>query len=42
MKTIVKPSATAASLAKEPMHLVGAPEDCPTRDLTPCGKNVRS
>ena len=42
MKTIVKPSATAASLAKEPMLLVGASKDCSPRDLTPCGKNVRS
>ena len=41
MKTIVKPSATAASLAKEPMRLASTSKNCSCRDL-PCGKNTRS
>lgn len=41
MKTIVKPSATAARLAKEPTRLVSASKACNPRDF-PCGKNTRS
>lgn len=41
MKTIVKPSATAANLAKEPTRLASTSEACGLRDF-PCGRNTRS